>query len=433
MESLPVPDPESLALSRESYQKGMTLFTQQSYEEARAFFEAVIPEDQQNYPSAQIKLQECMDHAIRMYIEDGQALLDKNFFLEAQRLMEKGLSVYPESSDLANMKAEAGRLASTLQKYEGPVYHVFFHSLIVYPELCFTGDGMEQGYNDWMTTAREFGLMLDEMHQRGFTLVSLKDMFSIDAQGKVTINDIMLPRGKKPLIISVDDVSYYRYMESDGFAKRLVFDEDGNVATLVKTPQGDEIITRDGDVVPILDDFVRDHPDFSYSGAKGTLALTGYEGILGYNTLHNHDGWESEQAKVQPIVDKLKETGWSFANHSFTHKRTYTERTITLDYLKYDVRRWLKEVGSIVGPTNLYIAPFGAYFGQEDQRHQYIVSQGFYVYCGVGSRPYYKNYGNNVFMERINLDGYKMFHSPEVLSELFDVEKVFDPARPPMK
>jgi tetratricopeptide (TPR) repeat protein len=430
---VPEPDPEIIAESRANFEKGSEHYKNQNYIDAKYFFEAVAEEDSENYKVSREKLTQCKNKLVADYLQKGHGLLSKTFYLKAVQILDEGLKIYPEDEDLLKLKEDASLAASARIKYEGPVYHVFFHSLIVYPELCFTGDSMEQGYNYWMTTVREFKLMLEEMHSRGYTLISLEGMFSKDADGKVTANDILLPEGKKPLIISVDDVSYYKYMKNDGFAKSLVFDEAGNVSTLVKTPEGNEIVTRDGDVVPILDDFVAANPDFSYNGAKGTLALTGYEGILGYNTLHNNPQWEAEQAKVQPIVDKMKATGWSFANHSFTHKRAFSERTLTLDYLEYDTNRWLKEVGSIVGPTDLYISPFGAYFGQDDPRHKYIVSKGFYVYSGVGSRPYYKIYNNNVFMERINLDGYKMHFSPNVLEDLFDVEKVYDPARPPMK
>ncbi len=427
------PDAIRLEESKANYEKGLALFEQKKYSEAEPYFKSVIEDDGENYVQAQEKLQKCMAAITEGYCLEGKELLKKTLYLKAEQLIDDALELYPESPELKELKEEAHRLATTLVKYEGPVYHVFFHSLIVYPELCFTGDSMERGYNYWMTTVYEFKLMLEEMHSRGYTLIDLRDMFSTNDSGKVVKNDIMLPEGKKPLIISVDDVSYYKYMDKDGFADKLVFDEEGNVATLVKTPEGKEIVTRDGDVVPILDDFVKANPDFSYNGAKGVLALTGYEGILGYNTLHDNPDWEKEQTLVQPIVDKLKATGWAFANHSFTHRRTYSERTITLDYLKYDMERWLKEVGSILGPTNLYISPFGATFKKDDPRHRYIVSKGFNVYCGVGARAFYEFYGDNVFMERINLDGYKMFHSPQVLKELFDVEKVYDPVRPPMK
>ena len=44
------------------------------------------------------------------------------------------------------------------------------------------------------------------------------------------------------------------------------------------------VVTGDYDVVPILDSFIKEHPDFSYHGRKGILAMTGYDGVLGYRT-----------------------------------------------------------------------------------------------------------------------------------------------------
>lgn len=42
-------------------------------------------------------------------------------------------------------------------------------------------------------------------------------------------------------------------------------------------------------MVPLIDRFVEKHPDFSYRGAKGILALTGYNGILGYRTDESYE------------------------------------------------------------------------------------------------------------------------------------------------
>lgn len=42
-------------------------------------------------------------------------------------------------------------------------------------------------------------------------------------------------------------------------------------------------------MVPLIDRFVEEHPDFSYRGAKGIVALTGYNGILGYRTDQSYE------------------------------------------------------------------------------------------------------------------------------------------------
>lgn len=370
---------------------------------------------------------------IEIYISEIKQLLNQTHYKKAAEELKQAIKIQPENEELLKLQVQLDSLQNDLVIYKGPIYHVFFHSLIVYPELCFTGDSMEQGYNNWMTTVKEFKLMIQEMYDRGYTLVDLGGLYGVDASGKMEVKKLYLPRGQKPLVISVDDMSYYKYMQKDGFAKKLVIDDNGKLASIVDTPDGKEIITMDGDVVPILNNFVEQNPDFSTKGAKGTLALTGYEGILGYRTNQDNHSWEGEKDKVIPVVNKLKETGWTFASHSYTHRRTFSEGTITLDYLMYDTQRWKKEVESIVGPTNIYIFPFGATFKQKDKRMKYIINQGFDIYCGVGPRPSIITYKDNVYMERIDLDGYKMYHMPQLMKDLFDVSKVFDSARPKFK
>ncbi|MHB8065366.1 MAG: polysaccharide deacetylase family protein [Ruminiclostridium sp.] len=424
---------QRLKASKSDFDKSMTLFKAKDYINSKKMFEAVVIEDKQNYTEAQARIAECVNYISKDYISKVKELLNKTHYTKAQQVISEALNIIPNDIELTALMDEAKKASENPVVYKGKIYHVFFHSLIVYPELCFTGDSMTQGYNDWMTTVREFKLMIEEMYQRGYTLVDLRELFKKDASGKMLRQDLYLPEGQKPLVISVDDMSYYKYMEKDGFAKRLVLDGKGELASLINTPKGEEIVSPDGDVVPILNNFVALNPDFSYKGAKGTLALTGYEGILGYRTNHDNPSWEEEKESVIPIVNKLKETGWAFASHSYTHRRTFAEGTITLDFLKYDTQRWKAEVGSILGATNIYISPFGAEFSQKDARFRYIVDQGFDVYCGVGARAYFELHKDNAYMERIDLDGYKMIHSPNVLKDLFNVEKILDPARPSFK
>ena len=91
----------------------------------------------------------------------------------------------------------------------------------------------------------------------------------------------MLPPGKQAFVMSQDDVCYYEYMEGDGFAFRMVVGEDGKPVCEMKMDDG-SVSTGAYDLVPLLDEFIEEHPDFSYKGAKAVIAFTGYNGILGY-------------------------------------------------------------------------------------------------------------------------------------------------------
>ena len=314
--------------------------------------------------------------------------------------------------------------------YTGKIYHIFFHSLIVYPELAFNGSEESLGYKDWMITRDEFVRMLPELYKNNFILIDITSLYGVNPDGTVVRKDIYLPKDKKPLIISIDDLSYYNSLVGHGFAHRLVLDKDGNVATEIITKNWKKEITRDGDVVPILDDFVALHPDFSLGGAKGVIALTGYHGILGYRTNNIYGAtYLADTESVKTIISKLKATGWRFASHSYSHDKGYSNGTVSLEKVKNDAVLWDKQVKPLVGDTDIFIGPFGQVFKPGDPRRDYLVSDGFKMFCGVGMDLYFHYFSNSITMNRADIDGYRMLHTPRFLKEYFDLVKVIDSFR----
>ncbi len=305
--------------------------------------------------------------------------------------------------------------------YKGDVRHIFFHSLIVYPDLAYGNNKMTRIYKDYMITRDDFEKILPELYKNNFILVDINTLYNVDKDGTVTKKPLYLPAGKKPLVISLDDLSYYYSMAGNGFADKLVLDENGNVATEIVTPEGKKEVTRDGDVVPILDDFVALHPDFSFQGAKGLIAVTGYEGILGYRTDSLESATHPEDlVLVAGVISKLKSTGWSFASHSYSHRTAFSTGTISLKDLKKDTEQWDKEVRPLVGETNVFVGPFGQIFSPNDPRRNYLISQGFKMFCGVGMDQYFRNFTDSIVMDRGDVDGYRLAKTPNLLKPYFD-------------
>ena len=163
------------------------------------------------------------------------------------------------------------------------VTHVFYHTLIKDTSKAFDGDYKSGDYDQVMTTIDEFNKITQSMYEKGYVMVSIYDMATVDENGNMTPGEILLPEGKIPFVLSEDDVCYYHYMDGDGFASKLVVDDDGKVRNEYIEDDG-SVSVGDYDVVPLIDRFVEEHPDFSYRGARGIVALTGYNGILGYRT-----------------------------------------------------------------------------------------------------------------------------------------------------
>ena len=111
------------------------------------------------------------------------------------------------------------------------------------------------------------------MYDKGYVLVSPHDMATVNDDGTMSRGKIMVPEGKIPFVLSQDDVSYYHYMDGDGCASKLVLDENGEVKNEYVEADG-SVSVGDYDLVPLLDTFIKEHPDFSYHGRKGILAMT---------------------------------------------------------------------------------------------------------------------------------------------------------------
>ena len=317
--------------------------------------------------------------------------------------------------------------------YTGPIHHIFFHSLLAYPELTFTGDKRSKFFESYMITKYEFTHILDELYTNNYVLIDIHQIYAVDVSGHVIKKDLYLPQGKKPLIISVDDVNYYKSQQGRGMAHKLVLDTDGSVATQIMSPNGTMTITHDGDIMPILDTFVQHHPDFSIGGAKGIIAETGFDGVLGYRTQRSASTsptYIQDRVSAKEIVAKLKATGWTFASHSYTHDSKFLQDTISTEKVERDATAWDNEVKPIIGNTDIFIGPFGEIFTTKDPRRDIILSHGFKMICGVGMDAYLKYSPNYIVMDRANIDGIRLEKYPNSLKQYFDVSKVLDPKRP---
>lgn len=344
--------------------------------------------------------------------------------------------------------AEYESIKSTLVPQDiNKITHVFFHSLVMDNSKAFDGDKKALGYNQVMTTKNEFLKIIQSMYDRGYVLVRLRDMAyeatAEDGSATFTKGSILLPEGKKAFVMSQDDVCYYEYMEGDGFASRMIIGEDGKPTTEMKMEDG-SISVGSYDLVPILEDFIQEHPDFSYKGARAIIAFTGYNGILGYRTADSYRSsptYEQDRKDAAAVAQNLRDNGWELASHSWGHRDM---GAISYDDFKTDTDKWEREVESLTGPTDIILFPYGSDIGgwrpynNENERFRYLKSVGFRYFCNVDSSKYWVQLGEDHLRQgRRNLDGYRMYYdmietdpAKLKLDDLFDVKEVFDKDRP---
>lgn len=368
---------------------------------------------------------------------------------------------YEEYSFLTTAITEYNTLDSQLISYPDmdKVTHIFFHSLIVDTDRAFDGDADQKGYNQYMTTIDEFWKILESMYDKGFVLVSPYDVaYEVTAAAGYTYftyGDIRLPEGKTPFMMSQDDLNYYGYMigdidgknetpatpsvNGDGFAHKLVIGSDGKVTCEYMDASGN-ITTGDYDLVPLLEKFIELHPDFSYHGARAMLGVTGYEGVFGYRTKPSYEtalgteAYQKEVAEAKKVAQALKDQGYLIVSHSYGHP---AYGNIEAANVEKDSDKWENTVQPIVGETDIILYPHGSdiagveNYTMDNAKFAALYEDGYRYFFNVDGSVYWCQLGSNYYRGgRRNLDGYRMYYYPKKCADLFDVDSVFDSARP---
>ena len=374
--------------------------------------------------------------------------------------MLRDFAYYDAVPDMAEAVAEYEALDLQLVPYENmyEITHVFFHALVVDTARAFDGDYTNKGYNQYMTTIDEFVAMMEEMYNRGYVLVSPYDVaYEVtDATGThFTYGEIRLPEGKKPFIMSQDDVNYYGYMigavegvneipafpdtTGDGFAHKIVIGADG-YPTCEYMDENGNITTGDYDLVPVLERFIQEHPDFSYHGARAVLGMTGYEGVFGYRTKPSYEAalgqeaYQKEIQEAQKVAQCLRDHGWILASHSYGHP-SYGQ--ITAEKVRIDSDKWEDTVQPVIGDCDIILYPNGSdvagveKYTFDNEKFAALYEDGYRYFFNVDGHQYWNQLGDNYYRGgRRNLDGYRLYYNPEMLEDLFNANALFDPARP---
>ena len=310
------------------------------------------------------------------------------------------------------------------------VEHFFTHCLIVNPALAFRSDNfMANDYDKDCLTTSEFSKIIESFYNNNYMLVNANMCFSVDENGKAHKVAPALPKGKKPLILSIDDVNYDHRKMHLGMADKLTVDKNGTLCSII-----DGKYDYEKEFVSVLNNFISLHPDFSFKNSKAMLCLTGYDGILGYRT---QTGDEQEILQAKKVVKKLKEDGYYFACHSYGH---YHMQKVSNKTFESEVELWKSEVEPLIGKTNIYVYPYGENLIVENDKvaykHQLLLDNGFKLFCGVGDLHFYSYYpfhtsseNQVLFMDRRSMDGYSLRKHQKQYSEFFDCYKVYDNER----
>ena len=341
-----------------------------------------------------------------------------------------------EFPELLTARSEYAQMQSQMVEISdfSKIPNLSFHVLIADSATAFNSDPYGPKYLQNFVTIDEFSKILEQLYENGYVLVNFDDFIEEipDASGRVTFQtkSIKLPNGKKPIMITETLVNYFPYMvdgdddgqpdkDGDGFACKLVV-KDGKITAKRINSMG-ETVYGDYDLVPILNSFIEEHPDFSYRGAKATLAVTGSDGIFGYR-LKNAS--EDEINACKELVQALRDDGYLLACNSF---QNISYATINATDIQADLEKWTNQIVPVIGDVDILVYALGSDISDYNgSKYNVMANAGFKYFISntTSVTPTLDVSVDFVRQYRIMITGSLMVNSPDLLAPYFTVSHI---------
>ena len=321
----------------------------------------------------------------------------------------------------------------------GQLPNLSFNVLIADPARAFKDEKYASAYNQNFVTVDEFSKILDQLYANGYVLVNFDSFVekTTDAAGNVsyTTKPIYLPSDKKPFMLTETLVNYFGYMiDSDddgkadakggGFASKMIV-KDGEITCEMVDAEGNTVYGA-YDLVPILNEFIEEHPDFAYRGARATLAVTGKEGIFGHRI---NKGDTAAVAAATELVQELRSQGYLIACN--TYENLNYDKNKATD-IQADLKSWTDEIAPVLGDVDILVFARGSDISDyTGPKFNVLYSSGFRYFISSATKGIPSTEVNRTYIRqyRIMVTGSLMVNSPSTLSNYFKVADVISGER----
>ncbi len=275
-------------------------------------------------------------------------------------------------------------------EYTGEIEYLSFTTLIAFPEKI-----ERQGNNNEKLTVEEFKELLEALYKNDYIVVDIDNIYKIN-EGQVHKQKLALPKNKKPVVLTFDNVSYKSSYQNRGEIDKIIIDRNNELASYTTKQSIQDRVQYDNEFILILENYLKEHPDFHLGNAKGIIFCTGENGILGYNTCHQYASSKQELKRVTNVINRLKNLGWKFGcnNYRYISQKELPE----LDFAK-DLSLWLNETKLAIKETPLFAYPFGE-IDNKNERMDLLLSNGFKIFFVNNSYVCDNNYRDYVIIKQ---------------------------------
>lgn len=435
---------DAIEFSRGSVQAAENEYVNEDYINAVLNYMDIVEETEgfvNDFASS--RLTEIKDVMYEPMLYECERMLENFQYYSAEQLLSNLAIIFPEDTRINADLLTATSNASPVSEYFGSIEVLCVRQLIADTTVAF-----EENYlsiNDELyITCSEFTSMLEELYANDYVLVDPEEMVDMSSDTFLISNPLIVPDGKRPLVIIIENLDYSVASTTHGTCNRLVINEQNQVCGEYINSEGQTVVSRSAEAIGILDAFIEQHPDFSYNGVKGIISICGYESVFGYVvsedqlddrnnaltangmqniTLTNEEIVANQEAVIQ-ICNVLRETGWSFASSTYGNINASDS---DINVIVSDTEKWMTQIGSLLGEVHMIVYPNGNFINGTDPRAEYLKNLGFRIFFGIGSNPYYTFGSNYLYFDRTLINGSTLRNLD--YSRLFDVDAIYDPSR----
>ena len=376
---------------------------------------------------------------------EGEHLLATYKFYSAESLFSDLAVIFPEDEMIKSNLLTATSHTSEVKEYRGKIECICVRSLIADTDVAFSGRYHSSNTNLHLTI-KEFEKILENLYERGYVLVDVEDLIDQSDPTFLLERNLKVPKGKKPLIVVIEDLQYSVADYRCGTCRKLVLNDENQVCGEYQNNAGETVVSRTAEAIGVLDVFVEKHPDFTYDGAKGIISVSGHEACFGYVvaageledrnaalsaanlpqlTNITNDDIDFAREKVMEIKNVLADNGWKFASctYSYIADCRNTEKQELID----DFVKWQDQIGTLFGEVHILVYPNGNYIYGTDDRAVYFKNRGFRIFFGGGATPYHIYGDNYLFVDRAMMSYTTL--NRKAYKDLFDYNEIIDPVR----
>lgn len=389
----------------------------------------------QNY--AELHLKEYQEREYQNLLRLADELFERKRYYSARRLLDRMYGVFPDRGELGSrLEAINAKLPEKLDKWQEAVPVLAIRPLIARENLAFNIDKEHDHASKNLLTTKEFTNLLNALKADNYVLIR-PSIFYRYPESEV---NVIVPRGKKPIILILENACYSTLNQANGTVQKLLY-ADGQFQGFYEEVRG-QTREANNNFFGVLEQFIEDNPDFSFDGGKAIISFYLREDALGYILtedmlesqnearknqslkpyIMDQEDYKREQETFQELLSRLVYAGYEPAVGGLG---TTSYNRLGLTELQSEIELWQRrwQAGGEESLPLILNFPEGGHVYNQQAELDYLLGQGYRLMIGMGPKPY-----NFYFQSFVHLDRQTVSPSSLQAVESFGLDQIMPSA-----